>query len=282
VCRPKFDAFPARPAVGAGHNRRVAYRYLFEQMVRRELRQKYKGSALGVLWYLVNPLVLMGAYYLMFGVLFPVGGDDPPDAYPLFLLVGLVVWVFFSQAVLSSAPSLLDQGALIRKARFPREAIPASVVTVQLVTFLALLAMLTPITIVVRGTLDVSLLLLPLILACLFAFVLGLAFVVSILHAYFRDVAPILSAALLPWFFLSPIFFDPADSEKFTNHAVALFVLEWVNPIAPFIVAIRNVVYDGRVPATEVLAYVAGASAIALLGGLALFRRMQGELAVVV
>jgi ABC-type polysaccharide/polyol phosphate export permease len=257
----------------------MAHRYLFEQMVRRELRQKYKGSALGVLWYLVNPLVLMGAYYLMFGVLFPVGGDHPPDAYPLFLLVGLVVWVFFSQALLSSAPSLLDQGALIRKARFPREAIPASVVTVQLVTFLALLAMLTPITIVVHGTLDVSLLLLPPILACLFAFVLGLAFAVSILHAYFRDVAPILSAALLPWFFLSPIFFRP---ESITHQPEARFVLEWVNPIAPFIVAIRNVVYAGRVPALEVLAYVAGASALALLGGLALFRRMQGELAVVV
>src|SRR4051794_21902599 len=108
----------------------MAYRYLFEQMVRRELRQKYKGSALGVLWYVVNPLVLMGAYYLMFGVIFQVAGPDQPQHYPLFLLVGLVVWMFFSQAVLSAAPSLLDQGALVRKARFPREAIPASVVTV--------------------------------------------------------------------------------------------------------------------------------------------------------
>src|ERR1700710_2410220 len=220
-------------------------------MVRRELRQKYKGSALGVLWYLINPLVLMGAYYLMFGVIFKQASE--PD-YPLFLLVGLGVWVFFNQAVMSSAPELLDQGALVRKARFPREIIPASVVVVQLVTFLALLVLIVPVTVAIRGTLHPALLLLPLVLACLFAFVLGLAFAVSILHAYFRDVAPILSAALLPWFFLSPIFFDPADSEKFTNHAVALFVLEWVNPIAPFIVAIRNVVYAGRVPALEVLA----------------------------
>ena len=79
----------------------LRYRYLFEQMVRRELRARYKGSALGVIWYLVNPLVLMGAYTLMFGVIldaFP-GIED----YPLFLLVGIVVWAFFSGSVLAAA-----------------------------------------------------------------------------------------------------------------------------------------------------------------------------------
>ena len=260
----------------------MAHRYLFEQMVRRELRQKYKGSALGVLWYLINPLVLMGAYYLMFGVLFKVAGPDQPQHYPLFLLVGLIVWIFFSQAVLSSAPSLLDQGALVRKARFPRETIPASVVTVQLVTFLALIALLTPITIAIRGTLDLALLALPVVLALLFAFVLGLALAVSVLHAYFRDVAPILSAALLPWFFLSPIFFDPATLPRLSSETTAIFVLEWVNPVAPFIVAVRDVIYGGVLPSGAVLVYITAAAAIALAGGLALFRRMQGELAVVV
>jgi lipopolysaccharide transport system permease protein len=257
----------------------VAYRYLFEQMVRRELRQKYKGSALGVVWYLINPLVLMGAYYFMFGVVFKVAGPAQPEQYPLFLLMGLVVWIFFSQSLLSAAPSLLDHGALIRKARFPRETIPASVVTVQLVTFVVLLALLAPVTIAIRGSLDVALLLLPLLLVCLFAFVLGLALAVSALHAYFRDVAPILSAALLPWFFMSPIFFEP---EAVTSNPSARFVLEWVNPVAPFIGAVRDVVYGGVVPQASDLVYVLVASVLALAGGRALFARMQGELAVVV
>ena len=73
----------------------LRYRFLFEQMVRRELRQKYKGSALGVLWYLVNPLALMAAYGLMFGVLLKVPGTRTDD-YLLFLFVGLIVWFFFS------------------------------------------------------------------------------------------------------------------------------------------------------------------------------------------
>jgi lipopolysaccharide transport system permease protein len=216
----------------------------------------------------------------MFGVIFE-GAPSEPD-YPVFLLVGLVVWVFFSQAVLSAAPSLLEQGALVRKARFPRETIPASVVTVHLVTFLALITLIGPLTIAIRGTAGVALLVLPLILACLFAFVLGCALAVSILHAYFRDVAPILSAALLPWFFLSPIFFDPRTADRFSEHTTVVFVLEWINPLAPFIVAVRDVVYGGGLPGIDVLAYIVVAAALVLGGGVALFRRMQGELAVVV
>ena len=120
-------------------------------------------------------------------------------------------------------------------------------------------------------------------LLCLFAFVLGLALAVSVLHAYFRDVAPILSAALLPWFFLSPIFFDPATLPRLSDETTAIFVLEWLNPVAPFIVAVRDVIYGGVLPsAARSSSTSSAAAALALAGGLALFRRMQGELAVVV
>jgi ABC-type polysaccharide/polyol phosphate export permease len=252
------------------------YRYLFEQMVRRELRQKYQGSALGVAWYIVNPLVLMGAYYFMFGVVFTLSKHAD---YPLFLMVGLVVWIFFSQALLSAAPSLLDQGALIRKAPFPRELIPAAVVTVQMVTFLVVLGLVAVVTLAIRGSVSPSLLLLPLVLGALYAFVLGLSLAVAVLHAHFRDIAPILSAALLPWFFLSPIFFAPSD---ITDKAAARFAMEWLNPIAPFIEVIRRVVYDGDAPTLASLTYVVVIAGAALLVGRALFHRLQAELAVIV
>ncbi|WP_372788019.1 ABC transporter permease [Paraconexibacter sp.] len=254
----------------------LRYRYLFEQMVRRELRQKYQGSVLGVAWYLVNPLVLMGAYYLMFGVVFTLAQHDD---YPLFLMVGLVVWTFFSQALLGAAPSLLDQGALIRKAPFPRETIPGAVVTVQMVTFTIVLGLVAIVTLGVRGTLAPALLLLPPVLVALYAFVLGLALAVSVLHAFFRDVAPILSAVLLPWFFLSPIFFEPAD---ITQKEGARFAMQWLNPVAPFIESVRSILYDGAVPSGATLLYVAVAAVVAVLGGRVLFRAMQRELAVIV
>jgi ABC-type polysaccharide/polyol phosphate export permease len=253
----------------------LRYRFLFEQMVRRELRRKYQGSALGVAWYVVNPLVLMGAYYLMFGVVFKVAEHED---YPLFLMVGLVVWIFFSQSLLSAAPALLDQGSLIRKARFPRETIPAAVVTVQAVTFAVVLAVVAVVTFALRGV-GASVVLAPLLLVALFAFVLGLSLLVSVLHAYFRDVAPILAAILLPWFFISPIFFTPDD---ITNNDAARAALEWLNPVAPFITSIRDVIWGGVWPSAPTLLYVVAAGALALAGGAALFRHLEAELAVVV
>ncbi len=79
------------------------YSYLFSQLVRRELRQKYMGSALGVLWYLANPLVLLGAYTLMFGLVLKV--QSIPN-YPLFLMVGLVAWTFLQQSLLGAGVNL--------------------------------------------------------------------------------------------------------------------------------------------------------------------------------
>ena len=250
--------------------------FLFEQLVRRELRQKYQGSVLGIAWYLVNPLVLMAAYWFLFDVVLETFSYDD---YPLFLLCGLVVWIFFSQSLTQAATSLLDQGALVRKARFERGLIPASVVSVQLVTFLVVLALLAIVCVAIRGTLDLALLVLPVVLACLAVFVLGAALVVAVLHAFYRDVAPILGAALLPWFFLSPIFFG---IEQVTSDGTARFVLEWLNPVAPYIVAVRDVLYAGDVPSAAVLLYVAAGAALAVAGGRLLFRRLEGELAVVV
>ena len=255
----------------------VRYRFLFEQMVRRELRQKYQGSVLGLAWYLINPLVLMGAYYLVFAVALRPGFHHAD--YPLFLLVGLTVWIFFSQSLPAAASSLLDHGALIRKARFPRETIPAATVAVQAVTFLVVLALVAVVTVAVRETFGAPLVLLPVLLVALAAFVTGLSLAVSVLHAYYRDVAPILGAVLLPWFFLSPIFFTPDD---ITHREVARAALEWANPVAPFITAIRDVIWGGVWPSAGVVLYVAAAAALALSGGAALFRRMQAELAVVV
>ena len=255
----------------------VRYRFLFEQMVRRELRQKYKGSALGVLWYLINPLVLMGAYALVFSVLLKVA--DLPD-YPLFLLVGLIVWVFFSQALLAAAPSLVQNGALVRKVRFPREAIPASVATVQMITFLVMLTIATVVALAVRGTFEPALLLLVPIVALLFCFVLGLSLAVSVLHAHYRDVEPVLGAALLPWFFVTPIFLRVEDLPGVDDRQWLGDLLQWANPIAPFVDAVRQVLYAGTSPGAGQMLYIAAAAVLALGGGVLLFRRMERDLAV--
>jgi lipopolysaccharide transport system permease protein len=254
------------------------YSYLFSQLVRRELRQKYKGSVLGVLWYLVNPLVLMAVYGVMLGpVLKAVNYSD----YPLFILAGLLVWLFFAQGLTAASTSLVDQSALISKVRFPRESIPAAAVTVQLVPYLAMLVVLLPVTLAIRDNASWALLLLIPVTACLFAFTLGLALIAATAHAYYRDVQPILTAALLPWFFISGVLFNLQSLPGLTAHHWIEPLLRWVNPVAPFIEAVRDIIYGGHAPGGATLVYVLAAAVIAGFAGIAVFRRGEGELAVV-
>jgi ABC-type polysaccharide/polyol phosphate export permease len=118
--------------------------------------------------------------------------------------------------------------------------------------------------------------------ALLFGFVLGCALIVAVLHAYYRDVAPILTAALLPWFFLTPIFYEPDRSIAYVEqHPAVATLLNWFNPMAPFIRGLRDVLYYGTAPDLGRLLYMAAAAGLALTVGTAVFRRLAGELAVV-
>jgi ABC-type polysaccharide/polyol phosphate export permease len=256
----------------------LRYQYLFSQLVHRELRQKYKGSVLGVLWYLINPLVLMALYGVMLGPL--LKAVNIAD-YPLFILAGLIVWLFFSQSLLAASVSLVEQSALVSKVSFPRETVPGATVAVQLVPFFAMLAMLLPVTWIVRGIVSVSVLLMVPLVACLFAFTLGLALMAAVLHAYFRDVQPVLTAALLPLFFVSGVLFRIQTLPGLHSHHWVEPLLRWVNPIVPFIEAARSVVYDGRTPALLTAVYVVAAAFLALAIGVTVFRRLERELAVV-
>jgi ABC-type polysaccharide/polyol phosphate export permease len=155
------------------------------------------------------------------------------------------------------------------------------VATVQLATFLVMLAVVAPLSIVVRGGLDVSLLLLPLIVVLLFCLVLGLSMAVAVLHAHFRDVEPVLATALLPWFFLTPIFLPIDSMPGIAEHGWVGDVLRWGNPIAPFIEATRDVLYSGAAPSAGTLVYVLVAGLVGLGLGALLFRRLQRDLAVI-
>src|SRR5436305_3122429 len=119
----------------------LRYRELLGNLFRRDLQAKYRGSALGVLWTIANPIMLMGVYLLVFGVVWKspfAAGDN----YALFLLAGLALWTFFGAALQSATRSMLDNANLIRKTRFPRQLVPLSVVGAHLVSFGVLLVLL--------------------------------------------------------------------------------------------------------------------------------------------
>src|SRR5881275_1491759 len=207
------------------------YRELLGNLFRRDLQAKYRGSALGVLWTIANPVMLMGVYLLVFGVVWPSpfaqGGH-----YPLFLLSGLALWTFFAAAVQSATRSMLDNANLIRKTRFPRQLVPLSVVFAHLVSFGAMLALLLVINFIalprVRAT---EWLAIPLALVFV-GMVCGLGLIFASLNVLFRDVEFIVAALLVPLFFLTPILYGLTGSALGSHHTVVQFI-HWANPLSP-------------------------------------------------
>jgi ABC-type polysaccharide/polyol phosphate export permease len=205
--------------------------------------------------------------------------------YLVFILSGLLVWLFFSQGLSASCSSLVDQAGLIGKVAFPRATVPAATVVVQLIPMLTILVVLIPLSAILQGTSLLPLLALPALLICLFAFTLGFALVVSSMNAHFRDVQPIVTAALLPWFFVSGVLFNLdhlASSDDHGARRTLEEVLRWGDPIAPFVTAFRDVIYGGAWPSLAVFVYVIVAAGASLAIGATMFRRLSAELAVVI
>jgi ABC-type polysaccharide/polyol phosphate export permease len=256
----------------------VRYRELFANLFRRNFHAKYRGSVLGLAWSLVNPLALMGVYLLVFSVIVP----QTIPRYSLYLLTGIACWTLFATSLQAGARSLVDSADLIRKVRFPRQLVPFSVVATQLVTFALMLAILVVLSLVfVPAARETVWLSLP--LAALFAcFVAGLALVVACLNVLFRDVEHILAAALLPWFFLTPILwsFAPYLPKSAEGHHKLLEVLRWGNFVAPAVIAIRDPLWRGQAPRAADVIYLVVAAIVALVAGALLFRRLDDRIAI--
>lgn len=256
----------------------LRYRELFANLFRRDFQAKYKGSVLGILWSLLNPLILLGVYLLVFGLIFT---NNKIAQYPIYLLAGLACWIFFSVSLQSASRSMVDSAELIRKVRFPRQLVAFSMVATQAVTFAVMVAILIVLSLAfVPGSSTTVWLALP--LAVVFAgFVAGLALLVACLNVLFRDVEHILTAALLPWFFVTPILWSATHPpSQASSHHTLLAVLRWANPVAPPIAAVRDALWSGRAPGAGEVVYLVVAAALALLLGALVFRSVDDRIAV--
>jgi lipopolysaccharide transport system permease protein len=254
------------------------YRELFSNLFRRDLQTRYKGSVLGVAWSLVNPLVLMGIYVLVFSLLWKVATFPH---YALYLLVGLTVWLFFSSSLTMGSRSLVDSAALVKKVRFPRQLVPLSVVATQLVAFAAMLAVLIVVNLIaIPETRDTIWLALPLSVVVI-AFVGGISLAVACANVVFRDVEHLITAILLPWFFLTPILYRLEDLPGgVQRYDWVVTILRWVNPITPAIYALRDPMFYGRLPHVWDVVYLCVGAVVALGLGAWVFSRVDDQIAV--
>lgn len=250
---------------------------LYRNLVRREVRQRYKGSVLGLAWTLINPVVMVGAYWVVFKFLF----GSPIQNYALFMFVGLTVWTLFYGGIQVASQSLVSNASLVTKVRFPREIVPLASMTANAVIAGAMLVIALPLCLIFADGLALPVILLPVFLALASILTVGLGLMLSALNVYFRDVEHILMAIGIPWFFLTPIFYTystlPASAQA---HGTLVNILHYGNPIAPFIVSVQNVMFFGTWPPLVDSIYCVVAAGLVLVIGVVVFRRLEREMAV--
>lgn len=256
----------------------LRYRELFANLFRRDFQAKYKGSVLGVAWSLLNPLVLLVVYLVVFGLIW--NGQKIPH-YPLYLLSGLACWIFFATSLQAASRSLVDSAELIKKVRFPRQLVAFSTTATQAITFAVMIAIIFVLSLVfipeARSTVWLAL---PLAVVFV-ALVAGIGLLVACLNVLYRDIEHLISAAMLPWFFMTPILWRfaqlPAGAQR---HHALLDVLRWGNPIAPPVYAVRDALWFGHAPRPADVIYLVVAALVALTLGALVFSAVDDRIAV--
>ncbi|WP_322816895.1 ABC transporter permease [Chloroflexus sp.] len=222
------------------------YRELIRNLILRDLRARYKGSALGYLWTQIAPLGMMLVYVIVFSFLLPNG----LAMFPVFIIVGLLPWNYTAEAVLSGTRSIIDNAALVKKVYFPREVLPLVAVGSSLLNFILSLPMMTLVIIVVqlatlgRLNLSWSIVYLPVIMALQTIFLAGLALLLGAGAVFFRDVVHLIGIVINIWFFLTPIIYPLST----ISEGLAARLIRWFNPLASIIEFYREIIYGNPVP----------------------------------
>ena len=221
------------------------YGYLLQNLIIRNIKARYKSSTLGILWSLLNPLGLMLVFTVVFSVL---SGDNSPRQFPVFVLVGIIPWTFFSGSLMSGSNAIINNSGLIKKVYFPRELLPMATLFSELINFLfGFLVLILFLYLFGLGLTWHALWLIPILLTQLI-FSLGLSFFLSAIATFYRDVTMILDVVLQAWFFLTPIFysFETLFGENSTLLGITFNptqVMRWVNPMASIIDGYRTVLW---------------------------------------
>ena len=268
-----------------------ASRELLWNLTQREIRGKYKRTALGQLWSLANPLAAILIYTFVFSFVFqleaPVGDPSGVQNYALFLVCGLLPWLFFSRVLGQGVEIIVNNAGLIQKVYFPRVVLPLSLTSAIFFSWLFEMAVLVAALLIVQAFFVIPLL--PVVLAFMFVlavFASGIAMVASIINVYFRDMFHLTSVALQFWFYLTPILYPISLVEEQSERVGGLLgspitVLDVyrLNPMETFIDIFRTLLYDNRLPDFATTLIALGWALVAAVAGLWIFSRKERELA---
>lgn len=242
-----------------------AYREMIRGLVVRDLRGRYKKSALGFLWTFINPLLQLGVYTLVFSVIL----TNRIEKFYLFLFVALVPWMFFSSCLTSGAQSVIGSANMIKKIYFPKEVLPISYTTSCFVNMLFGFVIIFIVLILGGQPITWSYLFLPLVMLIEYMLCLGITLLVSALTVYVRDLEHILGIVSMLWFYVTPIVYSVEAVPEQFRYIMAL------NPMYQIIRAYRDILYFSIVPQIRTLIWCFAAALIVLVIGAFVFRSLK-------
>lgn len=284
-----MTANPAATAAGVQRPRAVPprgawarHRELLLELIRRDLKARYRGSRLGIAWSLLNPLLFMVVYSIVFTFFVRFKTKAP---YPVFLLSGLLAWNFFGQALGSSVNSILASASLVKKVAFPWVLITLSSVIATFVNYLISLVLLIPLVVFFRVAVDpAAVALLPLIILLMFSMTLGLCLLVAAANVYFRDLEYLVGVALTVGFFMTPVIYTLQSVEQSAGgghrSAEAFKWLLYANPMTWVAVAFQDIIANHEMPTRPLgLLYTTAFAIVALPTGILVFNRLRRRFA---
>ena len=216
----------------------LRHRALIQSLVARELKARYRGSVLGVVWSFLNPLLLLLIYTFVFSVVLPMSRSAQLAHFPLFMFCGILPWTWFSSSLLESANVLIASGGLLRKVLFPAEVLPIVTVFAGLVHFCLGLPILLAFIVYYQVPITVDIVWLPVIVAEQLLLTLGLALLVSALTVHFRDLRDLLGNVLTLTFFATPIIYPLSQAPEWSRRFLSL------NPFTHLAVSYQEVLFD--------------------------------------
>ncbi len=243
-----------------------SYREMVWGLVHRDLRGRYKGSALGFLWTFINPLLQLAVYSMVFSVILHSGIDK----YYLHLFVALIPWIFFSTSVGPGCSCILQQSAMVTKIYFPREVLPIAFVTAAFINMILCFVVVIPV-VLLSGVIPSFAAFLSLVPVMLIEYILCLGFCMlfSACAVYVRDLVHIMGIVIMAWQFLTPVMYSISMVPE------QYLVLFHLNPMTGIIQAYRQILYYGTVPdAGSLLGSFAFSIAIFVIG-VAVFEKLK-------
>ena len=229
----------------------------------RDLRLRYRGSALGFAWTLLNPVLFMAVYTLVFGVYLRIG----IKSYPVYLLSGLLAWNWFASAIQAGTSAILDGRMYVGKTVFPAEILIFVPIVSNLVNFLISLPFLAVVVLLFHLRLGLPLLILPLLVIVQALLTAGMLFVFATLNVYFRDFQQLVVYVVMLLFYLTPIFYL-AESIPLRIRPIVL-----ADPLAVLMLAYQSIFYYDRFPDLAQFIYLAFATMVVFVAGRAVFIR---------